>query len=147
MYDMAIPISVLKKGSTFECESFVRGYHVYMEIWDPFIGECLKCRKERTNEVGKTGVAAVPTNSQCKEIVVGRVPKNISKIVFMFLSLPNCGVDVIVAGKGVSRVAGYGLEVPSSFYFYGPEKAINWMKIKLSRVQDKLKENIKYCLK
>ena len=45
------------------------------------------------------------------------------------------------------RAAGYGLEVPSSFYFYGPEKAINWMKIKLSRVQDKLKENIKYCLK
>lgn len=67
MYDIAIPISILKEGSTFECESFVRGYHVYMEIWDPFIGECLKCRKELTNEVDKTGVAVVPTVSSSLE--------------------------------------------------------------------------------
>ena len=95
----------------------------------------------------KTAVAVVHTNSQCKEIVVEHVPKNISKIVFMFLSLPNCGVDVIVTGKRVNRGAGYGLEIPSSFYFYVSEKAINWMKVKISRAQDELKENVKHCWK
>ena len=49
MYDVAIPIRVMKDSSTFQCDSFARGYHVYMNIWEPIVGECLKSRKEPTN--------------------------------------------------------------------------------------------------
>ena len=44
MYDVAIPIWVMKDSSTFQCDSFVRGYHVYMNIWEPLVGECLNQR-------------------------------------------------------------------------------------------------------
>ena len=49
----------------------------------------------------------------------------------MSLSLPNCALDIFVTGKRVSRGGGYGLEIPASFYFYGPEKAITSIRNKL----------------
>ena len=55
MYDVAI--WVMKNSSTFQCDSFVRGYHVYMNIWESLVGECLKNRKEPTNETDNTTVA------------------------------------------------------------------------------------------
>ena len=39
MYDVAIPIWVMRNSSTFQCDSFVRGYHVYVNIWEPLVGE------------------------------------------------------------------------------------------------------------
>ena len=63
--------------------------HVYMNIWEPLVGECLKSRKEPTNEMDKTTPAVIRINSYIEEMVVGHVPKNMSKIVFMFLSLPH----------------------------------------------------------
>ena len=109
MYDVAITIWVMEKSSTFQCDSFVRGHHVYMNIWESLVGECLKSRKEPTNEMDKTAVAVIPINSFSEEVVVGHVPKNISKIVFMFLSLPHCALDIFVTAKRINRGGGYGL--------------------------------------
>ena len=125
MYDVAIPIWVMKDSSSFQCDSFVRGYHVYMNIWERLLGECLKSRKELTNEIGKTAVAGISIDSYSEEVVVRHVLKNMSKIVFIFLSLPHCVLDIFVTGKRINRGGGYGLEIPANFYFYGPEKVIN----------------------
>ena len=38
IYDVAIPIWAMKDSSTFHCDSFVRGYYVYMNIWEPPVG-------------------------------------------------------------------------------------------------------------
>ena len=103
MYDVSIPISVMKDGSKFQCNSFVRGYHVYMNIWEPLVGECLKSRKEPTKEMDKAAVAVICINSYNDEVVVGHVPKNMSKIVYMFLSLPHCALDIFVTGKRTNR--------------------------------------------
>ena len=75
MYDVAIPIWVMKDSSTFQCDSFVRGYHVYMNIWEPLLSECLKSRKEPTNEMDKTAVVVIRTNSYSEEVVVGMYQK------------------------------------------------------------------------
>ena len=48
MYDVAIPLRVMEDSSTFQCDSFVRGYHVYLNIWEPLVGECLKSRSQPT---------------------------------------------------------------------------------------------------
>ena len=91
MYDVAIPIWVMKDSSTFQCDSFVRGYHVYMNIWKPLVvGECLKSRKDPTNKMDKTAVAVIRINSYREETVVGHVPKNMPKIVFVSIPAPLC---------------------------------------------------------
>ena len=78
----------MNDGSAFQFDSYVRGYHAYMNIWKPLLGECLKCMKEPANEDDKHVVAVVHIHSLSKEVVVGYVPKFISIIVSMFLSLP-----------------------------------------------------------
>ena len=95
----------------------------------------------------KNAVAVIHINSYSEDVVVWHVPKNISKIVFMFLSLPHCALDIFVTGKRINRGGGYGLEIPANFYFYDPEKAINWLKNKINKIEEKLKENVKHCLK
>ena len=111
----------MNDGSAFQFDSYVRDYHGYINIWEPLPGECLKRVKEPTNEVDKHAIAVVRINSLSKEVVVGHVPKFISMIVSMFLSLPGCTLSIEVTGKRVNRGAGYGLEIPANFHLCGPE--------------------------
>ena len=53
-----------------------------MRIWDPLIGEILKCKQEPTNEVDKDAVAIMRSNSLGKESVVGHIPQ-------IFLDVPH----------------------------------------------------------
>lgn len=59
-------------------------------------------QKESTNEADKA-VSVIRTNSNGEEELVGSVPKNISKLVFMFLSLPNGAVHILVTKKRVNQ--------------------------------------------
>ena len=43
----------MSDGSVFQFDSYVRGYHAYTNIWEPLLGECLKCVEEPTNAVDK----------------------------------------------------------------------------------------------
>ena len=99
IYDVVLPIWIMEDSSTFQCESLVRGYHVYISIWDPLVSDCLKSRKYPTSRMSKTAAAVIRFNSYSEEVVVGHVPKNMSKLVFMFLSLSHCAVDIFVTGK------------------------------------------------
>ena len=49
IYDVAIPVCIMNDGSAFQFESYVRGYHAYLNIWEPLFGECLRCAKEPEN--------------------------------------------------------------------------------------------------
>ena len=91
-----------------------------MNIWEPLVGECLKSRKEPTAEIDKTAVTVIRINSYCEKVVVGHVPKNMSKIVFMFLSLPHYALEIFVTGKRINRGGGCRLEIPAKFLFLWP---------------------------
>ena len=64
----------------------------------------------------------------------------------MFQSLPHCVLDIFVTGKRINDWSVYGLEIPVNSYFYGPEKAINWVNNKIDKVEEKFKEYVKHCL-
>ena len=105
MYEMEIPIIIDKDLVTYEYDSFF--FHVYMDIWNPVIGEILKCKCEPTNEVNKHAVAIMCSDSLGKESVVGHIPHNISKFSSMFLTIPSTAIEVEVLGKRVNRGSGY----------------------------------------
>ena len=113
-----------------------------MNIWEPRLGECLKCIKEPTNEVDIHAVAVVRINSLRKEVAVGHVPKFISIIVSILLSLPGCTLNIKATGKHVNRVAGYRLENPANFHLCGPENAIVWIRSKITNIQKNLSQNV-----
>ena len=67
----------MNNGSAFQFDGYVRGYHVFMNICELLLGECLKCAKKPINEVDKHAIAVVRIS---KEAVVGHVPKLIPRL-------------------------------------------------------------------
>ena len=113
---------ILIKQKQYDLDSFVRGYHAYMDIWTPKVGDenfCLKSENE--NQYDKFALAIV-----LEERIVGYVPKNLSEIFHQFMKIPNCTIGCKVTGKRVNRGAGYGLEIPVQYRFIGAEKAVEW---------------------
>ena len=69
-----------KKTKNYTFKSYVRGYHVYQNIWRPVDEECIVCRREPENAEDKNAVAVVKDG-----FVVGHVPKCFSLWISMFL--------------------------------------------------------------
>ena len=46
--DEPLPI-VIDKANSFSFNSYARGYHAYMKIWNPVDGEVLVCTRETDN--------------------------------------------------------------------------------------------------
>ena len=61
-------------------ESTVRGHHVYKRIWTPLIGELLQTVTETGNGHDKFAVAVKKDDD-----VVGHVPREISKVAWLFI--------------------------------------------------------------
>ena len=72
---MAVP------GAAAEYQSFVRGHHEYCATWTPVAGEELLLRRQPENEHDQFAVAVLKD-----EEIAGHVPRDISRIVFFFLS-------------------------------------------------------------
>ena len=123
MYEIPIPLLIRNDSLSFNKENLIRGYHVYMAVWNPLLGKRLFGKKEPSKEVDKNAVAVICLNSCVREEVVGHVPRNISKVVLLSVSLclyvslfvPHCYLEHEVTGKHVNR--GYGLEIPPRFRF------------------------------
>ena len=63
-----------------EFNLFIRGYHAYKHIWEPYVGETLLLKQEPTNVKDHSAVAVMKETE-----VVGHVPHNISSPLSMFL--------------------------------------------------------------
>ena len=63
-----------------ERECCVRGYHVYIDVWDAAIGEELDCQREPSNANDRYAVAVVKSG-----VVVSHLPKKLSRIYSLFM--------------------------------------------------------------
>ena len=68
------------KMSSYRMESCIRGYHIYKEVWTPFIGERLGCAREKSNREDPFAVAMKRGTE-----MVGHVPRKISCVFTFFL--------------------------------------------------------------
>lgn len=120
---MASEIATVAGLEVLEINSYIRGYHAYMNIWIPTIGEALLVKPEPTNAKDKTAVAVLKD-----DVIVGHVPHNLAPRLFQFLRRDVNKAFAEVTGLKVNRGAGYGLEIPCVYRLYGPPKYINRMK-------------------
>lgn len=95
-----------------------------MDIWNPQIGDN---DEELKHELSNDHDEFVITIFRSKRIA-GHVPKNLSKLFYQFLSLPNCTIRCEVTGKTGNRGGGYGLEIPANYKFLVPDNAISWIQ-------------------
>ena len=120
--DEPLPI-VIDKANSFSFNSYARGYHAYMKIWNPVDGAVLVCTRETDNPHDNYAVSIIRSS-----YVVGHVPLGLSKIFSNFLSLPISTMLCIVTGKRLTRGAGLGLEVLVMYQAKGHEKALQWLE-------------------
>ena len=53
-------------STSWELKYVVRGYHIYKDNWEPYIGEALDCAKATTNPHDLFSVAVFHSSSQQK---------------------------------------------------------------------------------
>ena len=123
--DVEEEIPICTCFSSYEFDSFIRGYHVYQHIWTPAEGETYSCTRELGNEQDCNAVAVM-----YEDRVVGYIPFAISKCISLFLALPGSFLETKVTGKRINLGRGYGLEVPCKYCISGQEKAVDWIKRK-----------------
>ena len=124
----ALPI-VIDKANSFSFNSYARGYHAYMKIWNPVDGEVLVCMRETDNPHDKYAVCIIRNS-----YVEGHVPLGSSKTFSNFLSLPASTMLCIVTGKRLNRGAGLGLEIPVMYQARGHEKVIQWLEKTITKI-------------
>ena len=115
-----------------EFNSFIRGYHAYKHIWEPYVGETLLLKREPTNVVDRSAVAVLKETE-----VVGHVPYNISSALSMFLRRECNKRFVEVTGDCVNRGAGYGMEVPCIYRLYGPTSYVQRLQQIIQSLQER----------
>lgn len=115
-----------------EFNSFIRGYHAYKHIWEPYVGETLLLKREPTNVKDRSAVAVMKETE-----VVGHVPYNISSTLSMFLRRECNKGFAEVNGNCVNRGAGYGMEVPCIYRLYGPTMYIQRLQQIIQSLQER----------
>ena len=73
-------ITLLKMATCFTCQSMIRGYHVYMHIWEAEDGETLNCVRETTNRCDPFSVVVIKA-----AVVIGHLARKISTVSSLFL--------------------------------------------------------------
>ena len=120
-------------------DSYLRGYHAYLDVWVLMIGDddSLVCHKE----VGNVHDAHAVAN------VVGHLPQNLSGFFWRFLTLPGTSIRPEVLDRRVNRGAGHGREVPVRFIFQGHRKEVEWVQKKIKTANNDIQERFKRCMK
>ena len=112
----------------------------WVQHWESLIGdESLICGEK--NVYVPHAVVIIRGN-----VVVGHNPKNICGLYWKLSFLPNKSVRARVLGKGVSRGAVHGLEIPACFVFQGHVKWVEWIK-KNDKAEKKVQACFEKCMK
>ena len=100
-------------------DSVVRGYHIYISIWNPIIGYVLVCKQEVGNDSDRFAVAVCPLESSGSPLTVGHISREISRICWYFLEEDGSILCEITGARQYSRdlIQG-GLEIPCLYHFW-----------------------------
>ena len=143
----SIPIVLDDQFVTRSISSYIRGYHAYMDIWTPRVGDdTLICQHEENNVYDLHAVSIVH-NDLVNNRIVGHVPLNYAPIFHRFLKLPNHRIRCRVTGERINRGGGYGLEIPADYIFLGDAKAIRWISGRISSIDKDLDKTYNKCWK
>ena len=98
------------------CDSAVRGYHMYQNIWEANYGELLSCTRETGNVFDLFTVCVCSLDGD----IVGHMPRKISAICSLFLHRNGTIHCKVTGSRRYSRdIAQGGLEIPCQLSFEG----------------------------
>ena len=116
-------IPVIVKAST-EIGTYVKGYYVYKNTWEPIVNEELEAGMKPDNVMDKYAVCVKRNTS-----VVGHLPldkyRRLAKMVFYFLRADqDAECKVVITGKEVNLGDGDGIQVLCKLKISSPRKMV-----------------------
>ena len=116
-------IPVIVKAST-EIGTYVKGYHVYKNIWEPIVNEELEAGMEPDNAMDKYAVCVKRNTS-----IVGHLPldknRKLAKMISYFLRADqDAEWKVVITGKEVNLGDGNGIQVLCKLKISSPRKMV-----------------------
>ena len=127
---------VNKESQLFEIDSYIKGYHVYQNIWTSKLEEMLPAIPEPTNPVDKYAVCVIACVIRGEKIV-GHLEKGkngrFGKTIFYFLRADpgRSKCTVMVKGKAVNLGDGDGMQVPCRLKLEGDRDFVTLLKKQL----------------
>lgn len=120
-----LPILLIKE---YDVKSHIKGYHAYMNIWEPTIGEVLKARLEPENEFDKFAVAVEKSGAVVGHLAKGKSGRFAKTISFFLRANHENSCSVEVKGKRVNLGDGEGLQIPCTLHFTGETRYIDKLR-------------------
>ena len=104
-------IPAIVKASA-EIDTYVKGYHVYKNIWKPTVNEELETEMEPDNVIDKYVICVKKNTSIVGHLHLGKNGK-FAKMIFYFLRADqDAECKVVITGKEVNFGYGDGMQVP-----------------------------------
>ena len=140
-----VPIILI---TSVELGTYIKGHHVYKEIWNPKLGEELNVRIEANNLVDKFAVCVEKDGNIVRHLKKG-VSGKFAKTIFYFLrnaNYSNCFAKVsgkrcnLKDGEGLQVPCclkdGEGLQVPCNLYLTGQKSYVEVLKRELQKINE-----------
>ena len=128
-----LPIILVKH---LELDTYIKGHHVYKDIWIPEIGESLDVKMEPNNPVDKYAVCTRKAGKIVGHLKKGRTGRFAKTIFFMLRSDPLSKGTVTVKGPRCNLGDGEGLQVPVKLILYGQERYLEVLKQELLKLKE-----------
>ena len=129
-------IPVIVKAST-EIDTYVKGYHVYKNIWKPTVNEELETEMEPDNVIDKYVICVKKNTSIVGHLPLGKNGK-FAKMIFYFLRADqDAECRFVITGIEVNLNDGDGIQVPGKLKISGPKKLV---EILCKKIQRSIKE-------
>ena len=122
----------------FERPCYIRGYHIYQEVWTAAVGEELVCEREPHNSHHCYSVAL-----KRMEIIIGHLPRKLSKQCSLFLRRGGSIFCTVSKGRGYSHDLLQGrLEIFCTLLFKHCDKPKELHKMKKLFCQSKSRSKL-----
>ena len=101
---------------SYQCDSCIRGYHIYRAIWNPTVEETLDCMQESSNPRDRYAVSVLKDGQ-----IVGHLPRKISRLCSLFIGRDGTITATVTGEKRRSTdLPQGGIEIPCRLNFSGP---------------------------
>ena len=87
----------------YKVDSIARRHHVFKEIWTPFIGKDLECKRDVSNTRDAYAVEIMQQEETGSTAIVGHVPQKISAACSLFLQGEGSIGCIIMVNRQYSR--------------------------------------------
>ena len=114
-------IPVIFKAST---ESYVKGYHVYKNIWKPTVNEEMEIEIEPDNVMDKYAVCVKKNTFIVGHLLLGKNGKFAKMIIYFLRADQGAECKVVITGKEVNLGDWDGMQVPCKLKISGPRKML-----------------------